>query len=156
MLLLQQARRWSCFGIGGFTMTSQLLEGGRESQRLFYSRCVSMFACVPHGEGPVSEGLLLPWYCATVTTLPCGHLSVVCLPEDSDRLLALVTLSHMTGRIPQSRPTLDTLPAAVETACCSVRRQRSIERRQRVGAGVLTGSVGCRLATDQMIGDRLA
>lgn len=111
---------------------SQLLEGGRECQPLFYSRCVSMFACVPQGAGPVSKGLLLPWYCATVTTLPCGHVvTVVRLPDDSDRTLALVTLSHMTGRIPQSRPTPDTLPAAVETACWSVGRQRSRERRQR-------------------------
>lgn len=156
MLLLQQPRRWSCFGIGGFTMTSQLLEGG-ESQRLFYSRCVFMFACVPHGAGPVSEGLLLPWYCAIVTTLPCGHVvTVVRLPDYSDCSLALVTLSHMKGKIPHSRPTSDTLPAAVETACCSVRLQRSRERRQRVGVGVLPGSVGRRLATDQMIGDRLA
>lgn len=116
-----------------------------------------MFACVLQGAGPVSEGLLLPWYCATVTTLPCGHVvRVVRLPNDSDRTLALVTLSHMTGRIPQGRPTPDTLPAAVETACWSVRRSRSRERRRRVGAGVLTGSVGSRLATDQMIGDRLA
>lgn len=128
-------------------MTSQLLEAGRESATV-------LFACVPHGAGPASEGVLLPWYCATVTTVPCGHVvTVVRLPDDSDRTLALVTSSHMTGRIPQSRPTSDTLPAAVETACCSVRQQRSRERRR--GGRVLTGSVGCRLAADQMIGDRL-